>query len=43
MARTVKGKTAQQAHDEIRQQNIAWGGAIILTILFLIVLVAGTS
>ena len=33
MARTVKGKTARQAHDEIRQQNIAWGGAIVLVIL----------
>ena len=33
MARTVKGKTAQEAHEEIRQQNIAWGGAIVLVIL----------
>ena len=33
MARTVKGKTAQEAHDEIRQQNTAWGGAIALVIL----------
>jgi len=35
MARTVKGKTAQQAHDEIRQQNIAWGGALILVVLLI--------
>lgn len=35
MARTVKGKTAQQAHDEIRQQNIAWGGALILVALLI--------
>ena len=35
MARTVKGKTAREAHDDIRQQNIAWGGAIILAILMI--------
>jgi hypothetical protein len=35
MARTVKGKTAREAHDEIRQQNIAWGGALILVVLLI--------
>ena len=35
MARTVKGKTAREAHDDIRQQNIAWGGALILVIILI--------
>ena len=35
MARTVKGKTAREAHDEIRQQNMAWGGALILVVLLI--------
>ena len=35
MARTVKGKTAREAHDDIRQQNIAWGGALILVVLLI--------
>ena len=35
MAKPVKGKTAREAHDEIRQQNIAWGGALILVALLI--------
>lgn len=38
MARTVKGKTAREAHDDIRQQNIAWGGAIVLVVILIGVL-----
>jgi ABC-type phosphate transport system permease subunit len=34
---TTKNKklTAHEAHDQIRQENIAWGGAFVLVILLL--------
>ena len=37
---TTKNKklTAHEAHDEIRQQNIAWGGAIVLVVILIGVL-----
>ena len=38
MARPVKGKTAQQVHEEIRQQNIGWGGGIGLIGLLIVIL-----
>ena len=38
MARPVKGKTAREAHDEIRQQNIARGGAFVLVVTLIGVL-----
>ena len=34
MARPIK-ETTQQVADRIRQENIAWGGAILLVIILL--------
>jgi len=37
---TTKNKklTAHEAHDDIRQQNISWGGAIVLVVILIGVL-----
>ena len=38
MTTKIKTETTQQVADRIRQENIAWGGAIVLVIILLGVL-----
>ena len=35
MTTKTKKLTPHKAHDQIRQENIAWGGAFVLVILLL--------